>query len=72
MKPIEWLLKQDIQINQRIGGLEKETLSARCWRLRAFQPYKTLRPILDWAFFLRGPDHCQRSYENFIGATDGA
>lgn len=64
---LNWLLDRlialDIWVNERWHGKNGETLSARCWRLRDFQPYKMLRPILDWAFSVWGPNHCQRSYE---------
>ena len=62
MKIIDWLLKQDVQINQRLHGIRGETLSARCWRLKAFQPYTFLQPAIDGLFFF-APNHCQRSYE---------
>lgn len=62
MKIVDWLYKQDVQINQRLHGKLHESISARCWRLRAFQPYKILRPVIDRAFFL-APEHCRRAYE---------
>ena len=67
MRFLNWLYDRavwlDIKVNIMIGGRKNETLSGRCWRLRDFQPYKTIRPILDWAFSIWGPNHCQRSYE---------
>jgi hypothetical protein len=57
----------DQLINAILGGYAQETLSARCWRLRDFQPYKTLRPVIDWAFRIWGPDHCENSFKNRLG-----
>ena len=64
MKIIDWLFKQDVQINQDLHGLPHESLSSRTWRLRMYQPYKILRPIVDGLFFCTGPGHCERSYTN--------
>ena len=67
MRFLNWLLDQlivlDIWVNERWHGKSGETLSARCWRLRDFEPYQTLRPIIDRAFSIWGPNHCQRSNE---------
>lgn len=68
MKIIEWLYKQDVQINQRLHGIEGESLSARCWRLRIYQPYTFLRPVIDGLFFF-APSHCERAYEKLRAST---
>jgi hypothetical protein len=52
----------DQLVNAILGGSPDETISARCWRLRANRPYSTLRPIIDGLFFWQ-PDHCRASYE---------
>lgn len=49
--------------NTLLGGWADETLSARSWRCRERQPYKTLRPIIDGLFFFQ-PNHCKESYES--------
>jgi hypothetical protein len=54
----------DLLINTIFGGYPGETMSGRTWRLRNCQPYKTIRPVIDWLFSFWGPDHCQRSYES--------
>lgn len=48
--------------NAILGGYSDETISARCWRLRAARPYSILRPIVDGLFFWQ-PEHCRASYE---------
>ncbi len=48
--------------NAILGGYCVETLSSRCWRLRAYKPYSFLRPCIDRIFFWQ-PDHCKASYE---------
>ena len=67
MRFLNWLLDRlialDIWVNERWHGIHGETLSARCWRLREFEPYKTLRPVIDGLFSYWGANHCQRSYE---------
>ncbi len=49
--------------NALLGGWADETLSSRCWRLRAKQPYKTLRAVIDGLFFFER-EHCRMSYES--------
>lgn len=51
--------------NAIFGGYADETMSSRCWRLREFQPYKTLRPVIDAVLFF-DPRHCETSYLNEI------
>jgi len=45
------------------GTWADETFSSRCWRCRAQQPFKTLRPLIDAAFFF-DHDHCRMSFES--------
>lgn len=52
----------DQLVNAVLGGYSDETISARCWRLRAARPYTILRPIIDGLFFWQ-PDHCRASYD---------
>ena len=49
--------------NAILGGYADETISARCWRLRAVHPYSILRPIVDGLFFWQ-PQHCRGAYES--------
>ncbi|RZA26855.1 MAG: pseudouridine synthase, partial [Proteobacteria bacterium] len=58
----EVALAFDQLANAILGGYSDETISARCWRLRAARPYSTLRPIIDGLFFWQ-PEHCRASYE---------
>ena len=51
--------------NAICGGYADETMSSLCWRLRAVQPYKTLRPVIDSVLFF-DPNHCETSYANEI------
>ena len=53
----------DQLVNAVFGGYADETLSARCWRLRKYQPYKFLRPLIDGLFFWQD-GHCEASYES--------
>lgn len=48
--------------NTILGGYADETMSARCWRLRRFYPYRFLRPAIDTVFFWQ-LDHCRLSHE---------
>jgi hypothetical protein len=63
MKLLQIAIAADQLINTLLGGYADETMSARCWRLRALQPYKTLRPLIDGLFFWQ-PKHCQSAYES--------
>lgn len=54
------LIAIDQLINAVFGGWADETLSARCWRCRYIQPFKTLQPVIDRLFF--DPAHCVDSY----------
>jgi hypothetical protein len=59
---LEVAIAFDQLVNAILGGSPDETISARCWRLRANRPYNTLRPIIDGLFFWQ-PEHCRASYE---------
>jgi hypothetical protein len=48
--------------NAVLGGYCTETISSRCWRLRDYRPYSTMRRVIDVAFFWQ-PGHCKASYE---------
>lgn len=54
--------------NTVLGGYADETMSARCWRLRRFQPYRFLQPVIDMLFFWQ-VDHCRRSHEAELART---
>lgn len=58
------LISLDQSLNTLFGGYPDETISARCWRQRKKQPYKTLRPVIDRFFFacFQQEAHCQQSY----------
>lgn len=49
--------------NTILGGYADETISARCWRLRAEPPYKALRVVIDVIFFFQ-KEHCKQAYES--------
>ena len=52
----------DEAVNIALGGWEFQTISGRCYKYRAEQPYKTLRRVIDGAFGLAGfPAHCEMS-----------
>jgi hypothetical protein len=57
------LVALDQLINAAAGGYADETMSARCWRMRARRPYSILRPIIDCMFFWQ-TDHCRSAYES--------
>jgi hypothetical protein len=59
---LEVAIAFDQLVNAILGGSPDETISARCWRLRAVRPYNILRPIIDGLFFWQ-PEHCRASYE---------
>jgi hypothetical protein len=56
------LVAFDQLVNAIFGGYADETISARCWRLRATRPYSVLHQVIDWIFFWQ-PSHCQGAYE---------
>lgn len=51
----------DQLLNALVGGWADETLSARCWRCRNEQPFRTLRAVIDGLFFWE-EEHCLASY----------
>jgi hypothetical protein len=48
--------------NAILGGYCTETISSRCWRLRDYRPYSTMRRVIDVLFFWQ-PNHCRASYQ---------
>lgn len=50
--------------NAVLGGYSGESISARCWRLRAGKPYGFLCRAVNW--LMRDPDHCQASYQSVV------
>ena len=63
----------DFTINAIFGGWPGESVSGRTWRLRREQPYKTLRPIIDWLFLWVEPNHCEKAYlhrDNYVPFDD--
>jgi hypothetical protein len=59
----EVLVAVDQLANAVLGGWADETMSARCWRLRAQMPYSWLRAAIDRLFFWQS-SHCQSAYES--------
>lgn len=51
--------------NAILGGYAQETISSRCWRLRDYRPYSTMRRVIDGLFFWQ-QDHCRISYESQV------
>jgi hypothetical protein len=62
MRAREIAVAVDQLCNAIFGGYASETISARCWRLRAERPYGTLQRLIDRLFFWQS-DHCRASYE---------
>lgn len=54
------LIAVDQLVNVLLLGEPDETISARCWRLRAIKPYGTLVYVINKLFF--DPNHCCNSY----------
>lgn len=63
MRLLEVAIAFDQLVNAVLGGYADETMSARCWRLRAEQPYALLRIVIDGIFFWQ-LDHCKSAYES--------
>lgn len=61
----EVLIAFDQLANAMLGGYADETISARCWRLRAYKPYSILRPSIDGLFFWQR-DHCKTAFESEV------
>ncbi len=51
----------DQTANAAFGGDEDETISARCWRYRDEQPYRSLMPLINFLF--NDENHCVRAHE---------
>lgn len=51
--------------NAVLGGYAQETISSRCWRLRDYRPYSTMRRVIDCLFFWQ-KNHCRVSYESQV------
>lgn len=62
MRAREVAVAIDQLCNAILGGYASETISARCWRLREFRPYGTMRGVIDRLFFWQA-DHCRCSYD---------
>jgi hypothetical protein len=60
---LEVAIALDQLANAILGGYSDETISARCWRLRAARPYSWLQPLIDRLFFWQ-VDHCRSAYES--------
>lgn len=60
MKLQQIAIAVDQLVNTILGGYADETMSSRCWRLRAEQPYRTLRWLIDKLLWF-DPDHCRTS-----------
>jgi hypothetical protein len=65
VKALNVAIALDQLVNALCGGSPDETLSARCWRLRAGSPYKYLRPVIDAIFFWQ-TSHCEASYQSEV------
>lgn len=67
---LHWLNQVMIAVDQLInalipGGWADETLSARCWRLRARPAWDIARRVIDSAALLGGDkNHCEASYRS--------
>jgi hypothetical protein len=59
----EVAIAADQLANAILGGYSDETISARCWRLRAARPYGVMRSIIDGLFFWQ-PGHCKAAYDS--------
>jgi hypothetical protein len=65
--PRGWRLAiaQDQLANAIAGGDEDEVISSRAWRHQAHQPWRALRPAIDWiAAELGDPNHCETAANN--------
>ena len=60
---LEVAIALDQLANALLGGMADETISARCWRLRATRPYTWLQSAIDRIFFWQ-IDHCRSAYES--------
>ncbi|NJD38464.1 MAG: pseudouridine synthase [Geobacter sp.] len=64
---MSWLEQVFIAIDQFFNtvfkGWADETISSRCWRLRADRWWGMSRKVVDGLFFWQ-PNHCQTAYES--------
>lgn len=63
----EWVYQNLIAIDQLVNaifnGAADETISARCYRLNARNPYRWMEQAINWLYRpLQGPDHCKNAY----------
>lgn len=61
MKILQVAVAFDQLVNTLAGGYADETMSSRCWRLRAEQPYRALRHAIDKALWF-DKNHCEESF----------
>jgi hypothetical protein len=64
----EWIYQSVIALDQLcnaiLNGKADETMSARCYRMNARQPYKSFEKVVNVLFYaFQGPNHCQHAYE---------
>lgn len=57
------LLAIDQLFNAIFLGWADESFSARCWRCRNIQPFKTMRFVVDCLFFF-DKNHCKSSFQS--------
>jgi len=55
-------VSQLISVTIFLGGNTNESLSGRCWRLRAKPRWKRLQVAIDRAFKWWRPHHCENAY----------
>jgi hypothetical protein len=63
----EWVYQVTIALDQLVNsifnGSADETISSRCFRLNARNPYKWMEKAVNLLFQpFQGPDHCRRAY----------
>ena len=61
--PFQVLVALDQLLNTLTGGWADETLSARCWRMRANKWWNRGRLVVDALFFWQ-KGHCRTAYES--------
>lgn len=57
------LIAIDQLFNAIFMGSPDETLSARCWRKKASQPWKMFRICIDYIFFWQ-KEHCKSAWSS--------
>jgi hypothetical protein len=63
--PAQVLIAFDQLLNALHGGWADESISARAWRLRHRNPYKTYVTLIDALFFWQ-QSHCKDAYESEV------